>query len=69
MFTSTSNDVVLPGFTRFDGAVYFNQSETLEWQINIENLTDRRYFSTAHNDNNISVGAPRAVLLTANLSF
>lgn len=69
VFTSTSNDVVLPGFTRFDGAVYFNQSDTLEWQINIENLTDRRYFSTAHNDNNISVGSPRAVLLTANLSF
>ncbi len=69
VFTSTSNDVQLPGFTRFDGAVYFNQSESVEWQINIENLTDRRYFSSAHNDNNISVGAPRTVFLSANLSF
>ena len=69
VFTSTTNDVVLPGFTRFDGAVYFNQSETVEWQINIENITDRHYFSTAHNDNNISVGTPRAVFLSANLSF
>lgn len=69
IFASTTNDVVLPGFTRFDGAVYYNQSERISWQLNLENLTDRRYFSTAHNDNNISVGAPRTVLLSANLSF
>ena len=69
VYTSTSNAVVLPGFTRFDGALFFNQSETLEWQLNIENLSDRHYYSTAHNDNNITIGTPRTVLLSANLSF
>jgi catecholate siderophore receptor len=69
VYTSTSNAVALPGFTRFDGALFFNQSETLEWQLNIENLSDRHYFSTAHNDNNITIGTPRTVLLSANLRF
>ena len=69
VFTSTTNDVILPGFARFDGAVYFTQSDRVKWQVNIENITDRGYFSTAHNDNNISIGTPRVVQLTANLSF
>ena len=59
----------LDPITRFDGALFFNQSETLEWQLNIENLSDRHYYSTAHNDNNITIGTPRTVLLSANLSF
>lgn len=69
VFTSTTNNVILPGFTRFDGAVYFTPSDRIKWQINIENITDRAYYSTAHNDNNISIGTPRVVQLTANLNF
>ena len=69
VYATTTNSVVLPGFTRFDGALYYNQSERINWQLNLENITDRHYYSTAHNDNNISIGTPRTVLLSANLSF
>ena len=69
VYTSTSNAVRLPGFARWDAAIYYTQSETLKWQLNIENISDRHYFSSAHNDNNISVGTPREFKLSAHLDF
>jgi catecholate siderophore receptor len=61
MFASISNAVVLPGFTRVDAGVYFALDENLEMQVNLENLFDETYWGTAHNDNNITPGSPRAV--------
>lgn len=48
----------LPAFTRVDAALYYDLSDTIEVQVNIENLFDTTYFSDAHNNNNISTGAP-----------
>ncbi|WP_430444461.1 TonB-dependent receptor [Sphingorhabdus contaminans] len=48
----------LPAFTRVDAAVYFHLSDAIEMQVNLENLFDATYFSDAHNNNNISTGAP-----------
>jgi catecholate siderophore receptor len=69
VYASTSNAVSLPGFTRFDAAVYFRPNERLKLQANIENLTDKSYFSSAHNDNNISVGTPRELKVSARIDF
>jgi catecholate siderophore receptor len=48
----------LPSFTRVDAALYYDLSDMIEVQVNIENLFDTTYFSDAHNNNNISTGAP-----------
>lgn len=69
VYTSTSNAVRLPGFTRVDAAVYYTASDRVKWQLNIENLTDKAYFSSAHNDNNISIGTPREVKLALHLDY
>jgi catecholate siderophore receptor len=67
IYTSTDNLVELPGYARFDGAVFFRVSENLETQLNVENLFDRKYYASAHSNNNITPGSPRAfrVSLTA----
>ncbi len=57
-YTTISNAVSLPAYTRVDAAAFFELRPGLEAQINVENLTNTRYFPTAHNDNNISTGAP-----------
>lgn len=57
-FATISNAVTLPGYTRIDAAAFLKVTPMLEAQINIENLTNIRYFPTAHTDNNISTGAP-----------
>jgi catecholate siderophore receptor len=49
--------------------VYYTQNEHLKWQLNIENMTDKAYFASAHNDNNITVGTPRNAKLSVHLDF
>ncbi len=59
----------LPGFTRFDAALFWRPSERFDLQLNVENLFDADYFSDAHNNNNITPGAPINARLTARVKF
>lgn len=59
----------LPAFTRVDAALFFTASERLEFQVNVENLLDETYFSDAHNNNNITPGAPINARFTARVKF
>lgn len=68
-FATISNAVRLPGFTRVDAAVYFDVTEQFAVQLNVENLTDIRYFPSAHTDNNIATGEPLSARITARLKF
>lgn len=52
------NTTKLPAFTRVDAALYYDLSDALQLQLNVENLFNTDYFSDAHNNNNISTGAP-----------
>ncbi len=63
-FTSTDNRVVLPAFTRADGALFIDLSSRLRAQLNAENLFNTRYFASAHNNTNITPGSPRAIRVT-----
>ncbi len=66
-FTSTSNNVALPSFTRVDAALFYDVTDQVAVQLNVENLLDEEYFPDAHSDNNISPGAGR--LFRAGLTF
>ena len=59
----------LPGFTRVDAAVFYRVSDTVRMQLNIENLLDESYVSDAHNNFNISTGAPLNARLTLSARF
>ena len=69
MYTSISNAVTLPGYARLDAAAFFELSEGIEAQLNLENVTGADYFATAHNDNNIAPGAPRTLRGTVRFRF
>jgi len=59
----------LPAFTRVDAAAFFALSDTVEVQLNVENLFDESYFSDAHNNFNISPGAPLNARITLSTRF
>ena len=59
----------LPAFTRVDAAVFYRVSDTIQLQLNIENLLDESYVSDAHNNFNISTGAPLNARLTLAARF
>ncbi|MBV9557333.1 MAG: TonB-dependent receptor, partial [Pseudolabrys sp.] len=58
-FASSDDTVVLPGFIRFDAAIYANITPMWRAQLNIENIFNKGYWASADGNNNISPGAPR----------
>ena len=68
-FTGISNAVTLPAYTRVDGALFVNLAKGVQAQLNVENIFNIAYFPTAHTDNNISTGTPRAARLTIRTAF
>ncbi len=69
MFAGIDNTVILPGYVRFDAALYHWLAERLRLQVNVENLLDRKYYLNAHSNTNISPGAPRAIRIGLVASF
>jgi catecholate siderophore receptor len=63
VFVATDNAVVLPSFTRLDGAAFYSINENLRLQFNVENMLDEEYYATAHSNNNIMPGSPRTYRL------
>ena len=68
-YASIGNAVRLPGYTRYDAALYYTLNEYVSAQLNLENLTDKTYYPSAHNDNNITPGAPFGAWLTLAVKF
>jgi catecholate siderophore receptor len=69
-YTTFTNTVKLPAFTRIDGALYYTfPGGRTRVALNVENLTGKEYFPTAHSDNNISPGAPLNARLTLSTAF
>lgn len=69
LYTATTNTVTLPSFTRVDGALFYRIDKQYQLQLNVENLFDKKYYASAHNDNNITPGAPRSFKVTLHARF
>ena len=57
-FINNGNTATLPAYTRIDAAAFYDVSDKLRLQVNIENLTDELYFPNAHATHQATVGAP-----------
>jgi catecholate siderophore receptor len=68
-FASSDDSVKLPGFVRFDTALYAKINETWKAQLNVENVFNARYWASADGNNNISPGQSRTIRLKAIATF
>jgi catecholate siderophore receptor len=66
---TTPTTTRLPGYTRVDAALFYDVNDAVQIQANVENLFDRDYFSDAHNNNNVSPGAPVNGRVTVSIKF
>ena len=69
MFAATDNAVTLPAVTRLDAGLFYTITPRWRVQMNVENLLDEEYFATAHSNNNITPGSPRAVRVALTTRF
>jgi catecholate siderophore receptor len=68
-YASVDNSIRLQGFNRFDGALFYKINHQFKTQLNIENIFNKKYIATAHNNNNIQPGSPRAVKASIVMNF
>ncbi len=57
-FINNGNTAVLPGYLRVDAAAYYEVSDNVRLQVNLENVTDELYFPNSHSTHQATVGAP-----------
>ncbi|HIG23175.1 MAG TPA: TonB-dependent siderophore receptor [Henriciella marina] len=68
-FIDNGNTAILPAYTRVDAAAFYDVSDAVRVQLNIENATDELYFPNAHATHQASVGAPLNAKLTISGRF
>jgi catecholate siderophore receptor len=68
-YASSDDTVRLPGFVRFDAALYAKVNENWRAQLNIENIFNKGYWASADGNNNISPGQGRTIRLKAIYRF
>jgi len=57
-FINNGNTAVLPAYTRFDAAAWWDVSDRFRLQLNVENLSDTTYFPNSHATHQATVGQP-----------
>ncbi len=57
-FIDNSNTAILPSYTRFDASAYYDVSDTMRIQLNVENLTDKLYYPNSHSTHQATVAVP-----------
>ncbi len=68
-FINNGNSATLPSYTRFDAAVFYDVSDSLRVQLNVENLSDELYFPNSHSTHQATVGTPLNARLTISSRF
>jgi catecholate siderophore receptor len=69
VYAAIDDTVTLPGYARVDVAGFYSLSGVLRLQANLENVFDRRYFTNADNNTNISPGCPRILRVALTAGF
>lgn len=57
-FADNGNTATLPAYARVDMAAYYDVSDNVRVQVNVENLFDELYFPTAHSADELTVAPP-----------
>lgn len=68
-YADDANTVALDSYVTFDAMASYQLTENVDLQLNIENITDERYISTASNTLNGEVGAGRSATLSTRVRF
>jgi catecholate siderophore receptor len=69
MFATIDDTVSLPGYLRLDVAAFFALTKDMRLQANLENAFDKKYWTNADSNTNISPGSRRALRLALIAGF
>ncbi|MDF3934922.1 TonB-dependent receptor [Pseudomonas citronellolis] len=68
-FGNTANSTYIPSYWRYDAMAKYKLSKNVDLQLNVQNLTDKRYFDQVYSTHMAHVAPGRTALLGVNLHF
>ncbi|MBO3275105.1 TonB-dependent receptor [Pseudomonas schmalbachii] len=68
-FGNTANTVMIPSYWRYDAMAKYVLSKNVDLQLNVQNLTDERYFDQVYSTHMAHVAPGRTALLGVNFHF
>ncbi|MNQ91542.1 putative TonB-dependent receptor BfrD precursor [compost metagenome] len=68
-FADVANTIEVPSYWRYDAMAAYKVSKNLDLQLNVQNLTDERYFDQAYTNHMVHVAPGRTALLSTNFHF
>ncbi|EJZ56497.1 TonB-dependent siderophore receptor [Pseudomonas fluorescens R124] len=68
-FGNVANSVEIPSYWRYDAMASYALTKNVDLQLNVQNLTDKRYFDQVFQTHYAHVAAGRTALLSANFHF
>ena len=66
---NTANTKWIPSWTRYDAMASYMVNRRLSFQLNVQNLTDKLYFTKAYASHYAVIAPGRTAILSANLKF
>jgi catecholate siderophore receptor len=68
-YASSDDSVLLPGFTRFDGGLYYKLNDNWSAQVTVQNIFNANYIETADGNNNITPASGRVFRVSISPKF
>lgn len=68
-YGNTANTKWIPSYVRWDAMVSYAINKNVTLQLNVQNLTDKLYFTKAYSSHYASIAPARTATLTANFKF
>jgi catecholate siderophore receptor len=68
-FGNEANSVEVPSYWRYDAMATYALTKNVDLQLNVQNLTDKRYFDQVFQTHYAHVAAGRTALMSANFHF
>ncbi|KAB0516336.1 catecholate siderophore receptor [Pseudomonas koreensis] len=68
-FGNVANSVEIPSYWRYDAMATYALTKNVDLQLNVQNLTDKRYFDQVFQTHYAHVASGRTALLSANFHF
>jgi catecholate siderophore receptor len=65
----TGNTTYVPSYTRYDAMAAYKLNKNLDFQVNVQNLTDKTYYDKAFTTHFANQAAGRTVLFSTNFHF
>ena len=65
----SANTVYVPSYTRYDAMAAYKLSKNVDFQVNVQNLTDKTYYDKAYAAHFANQAAGRTVLFSTNFHF